>query len=481
MGCLNDENGGAPDAGPAPAADAGIDAAKDATLPDAGEDASAEDAGGDALSADAPSDASTTDAGGPFVNCDPKTAVDQTGGVNGAQFVRAAAFGDKQVALWLLAFQVSPDGQTHINARPSSAGAWGSVIDLGVGNFYPSPFLVADGAGRAFAQYTTGTATVRSVYDFASQAFAAPSTFAGSAATGGGSDSALVALPAGGALSLYTTYAPSAALVADVWNPSSGKWEATSLNVPGTPNQLDVAVNPQSRKVGYVYYDYNNSTFVLHVGAYDGATWVTDTLIPAQEAGAPGSFSVGTYANGDLLVAYSSTADNALVATRYHVAGKTWDPPVILDPGGGYATSVHVAVDGSDRATVVWQRCAADGFAVRNLGSAWAAPKDLGLPAAGASGYRLALDAASNAYILTAEASSGNLVLWRAPAASDTFAAPYSTGLSAMSGGLSSNISMDRGTALTFDGAGHPLVFAALIPAAKDGGIGLSLYATKCH
>jgi hypothetical protein len=40
---------------------------------------------------------------------------------------------------------------------------------------------------------------------------------------------------------------------------------------------------------------------------------------------------------------------------------------------------------------------------------------------------------------------------------------------------------MDRDAALTFDGAGHPLVFADLIPPAKDGGIGYSLYTTRCH
>ncbi|HEY2509905.1 MAG TPA: hypothetical protein VGI39_03585 [Polyangiaceae bacterium] len=497
-GCITSDNGGAPDGGgvvpivEGGGADFDAGGSGDATTGGGGDSGTGGglDAGGGSDSGGGTdgggAEGSAGEAGGDeggtvFANCDPKTAVDLTGGVNGAQGINAIAAGDKQVALWMLAFQVSPDNQNHWNARGAGAGSWGSVVDLGVGNFYPSPFLVSDGAGRGFAQYTTGTATVRSLYDFGTQAFAAATPFGGSAGTGGGTDSALVGLLAGGAVSMYTSYAAAGALVADKWSPGSGQWEATPLNVVGTPNQLNVQVNPTSGRLGYVYYDYNGSLLVLHVGAYDGTSWVTDAVTLPQEAGVPGNFTVGTYTNGDLLVAYYSSADGALVAARYHVTGKTWDAPVVLDPGGGFVGSVHVAVDGADRATVVWQRGTANGFARRNLGSSWAPATDLGPAGGGASGYRLALDASSNAYILTSDPTSSNLVLWRAAATSDAFAAPYSTGLATTVGALSSNTNLDRGSALAFDGAGHPLVYAALLPAAKDGGVGLSLYMTTCR
>lgn len=405
------------------------------------------------------------DAGPPPIvaSCDPPVRVDTLRGVNGADLITAAGYGNKWAVTWYQAPAVSGDGQAHFKGRVFDGTAMKDEEDLGVYEYNTSNGLVSDGNGHAFVQALIGGAAKRYTVDFAGGAFDDGATFAG---IDGLQPWGLAAIPGGGALSVFRD---GNKIASERWLPGDASWNAT--NLAGAPAFVFGvrAFAIAGGKGAALWYVNNGPMIDISVTFFDGSAWGTPAVKSlANEGGALGFLEGGIYSNGDVLFVYTQASSPVVHTVRVHAADKSMDPVVDIGSATGASTTAPgVVIDPSDRVSIAYLDLG-HAKVTRNVGAGFEPAPDLGP----ADTFRLDRDPTTNdLYLLTYKMQ--NLSVRGLPAAGATWSGPVVlTGV-----GITSGMTLSRQNAMVFDPTGKPTIFSMH---EASGAGGLQLVYVKC-
>lgn len=425
--------------------------------------------GGASSSGAASSSGSSGDDGGdagppPIVaSCDPPVRVDTLRGVNGADLITAAGEGNKWAVTWYQAPAVSGDGLAHFKGRVFDGTAMKDEEDLGVYEYNTSNGLVSDGNGHAFVQALTGGSAKRYMVDFAGGAFGDATAFTG---VDGLQPWGLAAIPGGGALSVFRD---GTKIAAERWLPGDVAWQGTDL-AGGPAFVFGVrAFAIAGGKGAALWYANNGASIDISVTFFDGAAWSMPAVKSLASAdGALGFLEGGIYSNGDVLFVYTQASSPVVHTVRVHAANNTMDPVVDVGSATGASTTAPgVVIDPSDRVSIAYLELG-HAKVTRNLGAGFEAAPDLGP----ADSFRLDRDPTTNdLYLLTYQQQ--NFSIRGLPAAGPTWSPPVAL----VGVGITTGMTLSRQTAMTFDAAGKPNVFAMH---EAPGAGGLQLVNVKC-
>lgn len=396
--------------------------------------------------------------------CDAAVRVDTLRGVNGADLVTAAGYGDKWAVTWYQAASVSGDGQSHFKGRVFDGTAMKDEQDLGVYEYNTSNGLVSDGNGHAFAQALIGGTAKRFIVDFATGLFSSGTTFTG---VDGLQPWGLAAIPGGGALSVFRD---GTKIASERWLPAETDWKATDL--AGSPAIVfNVrAFATAGGKGAALWYENKGATSDVSVTFFDGSHWSTPVVKSlATNDGAIGFLEGGIFSNGDVLFVYTHGASPIVHTVRARAADKMMDP--VVDVGtatGASTTAAGVIIDPSDRVSIAY-RDLGHAKVTRNVGTGFEPAVDLGQ----ADSFRLERDPTTNdLYLLTYWQQ--NYSIRGVPVLGSTWSPPVAF----IGVGITSGMTLSRQTAMAFDTKGKPTVFSMNESA---GAGGLQLVYSKCH
>lgn len=406
------------------------------------------------------------DAAAPAIvtTCEPPVRVDTLRGVNGADLLTAAGYGDKWAVTWYQAASVSGDGQSHFKGRVFDGTAMKAEQDLGVYEYNTSNGLVSDGNGRAFLQALVGGTAKRFIVDFAAGTFASGTTFTG---VDGLQPWGLAAIPGGGALSVFRN---GTKIASERWLPADADWKPTDL--AGSPALVfNVrAFATAAGKGAALWYENKGATTEVSVTFFDGMNWSAPAAMSlATNDGAIGFLEGGIFSNGDVLVVYTHGASPVVHTVRVHAADRTMDQ--VVDVGtatGASTTAAGVIIDPSDRISIAY-RDLGHAKVTRNVGTGFEPAPDLGP----AESFRLERDPTTNdLYLLTYWQQSYSV---RGLAA---LGSTWSPPVPFIGVGITSGMTLSRHTAVAFDTKGKPTVFS-MHEAPGPGG--LQVVYSKCH
>lgn len=184
--------------------------------------------------------------------------------------------------------------------------------------------------------------------------------------------------------------------------PVGGPWTfPVTLSTPGAVSIPQVAASRSGSAIAvWSFFDGNNRLAQAARLRADG-TWTDPVSLsdPGQDAY---NVQIAVDQHGNAVAAWDrSDGDHDRVQASHRPAGEAWGDPVDLSEVGQDARHAVVAMDGSGKALVAWERFDGSSYVVqtarRTVTGTWGTPATISGPAQGAFRAQVALDADGDA------------------------------------------------------------------------------------
>jgi hypothetical protein len=404
--------------------------------------------------------------------CGPVERIDTEGGVSNSHEIVAASFAGKILVSW-------QQDSTGTATRFFDGTSWLAPISFDPGANALGR-IVVDGAGKAFLSsrswYQNAPVARRTVFDFETGVFAAPTAFAADLDGETFQTIDVAALPGGGALYVYRAVD---GVRADRWSPDTGAWGPSQIIAPRADN-VRVASNAAGQAVAFVWTTDLKANAVSRAVTFDGSAWSAPS---APRSGTVQAFRLGALPSGEGVI-FTTGAGSPFEITRVRpgLGGGACEflaaESVVSEPTPG-GRFTDLAVDALGRVTVAWTAPVIrasylhDVFTRRYVNGGWAETQLL----AHADTTSLAVDPVSKSVVALTESPVGSPVghvgavsVQRVAADANTWSAPVSTG-------IANPFSLDLSAAVGFRSGGAAVVFSRKPHGASSD---LGLFAATC-
>jgi hypothetical protein len=332
-------------------------------------------------------------------------------GAHDAQSPRIAVDGDGNVTVVWERYAGTNRILVQAVDRPEG-GSWGSPVDIGEVKTMsaPEPWLAVDEAGDATVVWTSGDVIV-SGYRPAGGSWQAAVPISG--ADSYGPQAAVDAQ--GDATAVWMHFDGSDYVVQSAYRPAAGSWEAPSVvsesgEEGGNPHialgaQGDVMVVWRGETGGE---EAARASYKPVEGSWQPPTAVS---VPGDQVQ---SLHVALDASGDALVVWADSTNElgsyTIAKAAFLPAGGSWEAPVELSEDGGNSFPLDVVFDTSGNAAVVWER-SNEGQSIvqadyRPAGGSWQEATDLSEEGKSAMEAVVVLDAPGDATAADGDATA---------------------------------------------------------------------------